>query len=42
MDLDKLKLFLNKNIKNIFDFKFNDFELIGYDSDPAIKAPVAI
>lgn len=33
---------LNKNIKNIFDFKFNDFELIGYDSDPAIKAPVAI
>lgn len=33
---------LNKNIKNIFDFKFNDFELIGYDADPAIKAPVAI
>ncbi len=33
---------LNKNIKNIFDFKFNDFELIGYESDPAIKAPVAI
>jgi len=26
----------------LFDFEFADFELIGYDPHPAIKAPVAI
>jgi thymidylate synthase len=31
------KMKLNKNIKNIDDFTFNDFELIDYDSYPAIK-----
>ena len=33
---------INPNIKNIFDFTFEDFELIGYDPHPHIKAPVAI
>jgi thymidylate synthase len=33
---------LNTDIKNLFDFEFADFELIGYDPHPAIKAPVAI
>lgn len=33
---------INPEIKNIFDFKFEDFELVGYDPYPAIKAPVAI
>lgn len=36
------KLKLNPNIKNIFDFKFEDIEIIGYDSHPAIKAEVAV
>lgn len=36
------KLKLNPNVKNIFDFKYEDIELIGYDSHPAIKAEVAI
>ena len=27
---------------NIFDFVFEDFELIGYDSHPLIKAPIAV
>jgi len=29
-------------VKNIFEFTFEDFELIGYDPHPMIKAPVAI
>jgi thymidylate synthase len=33
---------LNPDIKNIHDFKYEDFELIGYDPHPPIKAPVAV
>jgi thymidylate synthase len=36
------KMKINPNVKNIFDFKFEDFELIGYDPHPAIKAEVAV
>lgn len=27
---------------SIFDYKFDDFEIVGYQSHPAIKAPVAV
>ena len=36
------KMMLNKNIKNIFDFKYEDFKLENYHPYPAIKAPIAV
>ena len=36
------KMILNQNVKSIFDFKFEDFQLVGYDPHPAIKGEVAV
>jgi thymidylate synthase len=33
---------INSEVKNIFDFKYEDFKLVGYDPHPSIKAPIAI
>lgn len=33
---------INPAVKDIFDFKFEDFELLNYQCHPAIKAPVAV
>lgn len=33
---------INPAIKSIFDFKYEDFELVGYDPHPGIKAPIAV
>lgn len=36
------KMNINKNVKDIFQFKYEDFVLDGYDPHPGIKAPIAI
>lgn len=36
------KMIINKNIKNIEDFKFEDFELVDYNPYKGIKAEVAV
>ena len=33
---------LNPAVKDLFAFRFEDFELLGYESHPHIKAPVAV
>ncbi len=36
------KLVLNPDVKNLFDFKFEDIQIVGYDPHPAIKGEVAV
>jgi thymidylate synthase len=36
------QLKLNQAVKNIHGFSFEDFELVGYDPHPSIKAPIAV
>jgi len=36
------KLRITRSVTSIFDFKYEDFEITGYDPHPAIKAPVAV
>ena len=33
---------INPEIKNLFDFKYEDFELLNYNPHPGIKAPIAV
>ena len=32
---------VNPDVKSIFEFKYEDFELVGYDPHPHIRADVA-
>ena len=36
------KMKLNPMVRNIFDFKYEDFQLEGYNPYPSIKAPIAV
>lgn len=36
------KLQINRKPESIFDYKYEDFEVVGYESHPAIKAPIAV
>jgi thymidylate synthase len=40
MGLPELKL--SSNVENIFDFKYEDIEIVNYESHPAISAPIAV
>ncbi|MBB6259803.1 thymidylate synthase [Paenochrobactrum gallinarii] len=33
---------MNKQVKDLFEFTFDDFKLEGYEADPSIKAPIAV
>jgi thymidylate synthase len=33
---------LNPSVKDVHDFRYEDFELVGYDPYPGIKAPIAV
>jgi thymidylate synthase len=33
---------INPNRRDLFDFRYEDFELLGYQSHPAIRAPIAV
>ena len=33
---------LNPEVRDIFQFKYEDFELVNYQAHPGIKAPVAV
>lgn len=39
-ELPKMKL--NSKVNSIFDFTYNDFELVEYEPYPGIKAPIAV
>jgi thymidylate synthase len=36
------RMVINPDVTNLFDFRYEDFSLVGYDPHPAIKAPVAV
>jgi thymidylate synthase len=36
------EMHLNPHVASIFDFKYEDFELVGYQAHPHIKAEVAV
>ena len=36
------KIILNPLVKDLFNFKFDDFELVDYQCHPLIKAPIAV
>jgi thymidylate synthase len=36
------KLWLNPEVKNIFDYKYEDIKILDYNPHPAIKAPIAV
>jgi len=36
------KMAINPNVKDIFDFKFEDFTLVDYNPHPHIKGVVAV
>ncbi|MDX1379901.1 MAG: thymidylate synthase [Xanthomonadales bacterium] len=40
--LKRPEMRLNPEVRSLFDFRFEDFELVGYQSHPPIRAPIAV
>ena len=36
------RLELNPEVKSVFDYRYDDIRIVGYDPHPAIKAPIAV
>ena len=36
------RMILNHDVSNLFEFRYEDFNLVGYEPHPAIRAPVAV
>ena len=36
------KLVIKRQPPSVFDFEYEDFEIVGYEADPHIKAPIAV
>ncbi len=36
------RMILNPEVRNLFEFRYEDFSLVGYEPHPAIRAPVAV
>ncbi len=36
------RMLIKRDVKSIFDFVYEDFELVGYEADASIKAPIAV
>ena len=36
------RMVINPDVNSLFDFQYDDFNLVGYEAHPAIKAPVAV
>ncbi|MEZ4686435.1 MAG: thymidylate synthase [Bacteroidia bacterium] len=36
------ELHLNPEVKSVFDFRYEDIQILGYESHPMIKAPIAV
>ncbi len=36
------KMILNPAVRNIFEFRYEDFKLVDYDPHPAIRAPISV
>lgn len=36
------RMILNPDVRSVFEFRYEDFQLVGYDPYPAIRAPISV